>query len=336
VKEENAIFEKIAMDKDNWISKLEEKLARDGENLMVYLEGLYHSRYLTYWDYVQLETLLSLQRPLTTFPDEVIFIAYHQITELFFKLILHEVKQVIANRFQDLSFVKTHLKRIVHYFRHLAHTFDIMVYGMEKEQFLQFRTRLTPASGFQSYQFRLIEFHMTPLLNLVKSELREALAKASPEEQYAHLYWKYSNRDVRTGHKTLTMRLFEEKYDPLFQTEVKRLQGNTVYDLYLSASREVREDISLQTVMKELDLVANIYWRLSHYKAAAHYLYQDPEVIAATGGTNWQEYLPPHHQHILFFPSLWSEEERKDWGRRALYERFEKEIQSQWQNPASS
>ena len=60
-------------------------------------DGLLLSNYLTYWDYTHVETLLTLQNPKTDFPDEVIFIIYHQITELYFKLSLHELEQIGHN-----------------------------------------------------------------------------------------------------------------------------------------------------------------------------------------------------------------------------------------------
>ena len=65
-----------------------------GQDLSSYLDGLLQSDYLTYWDYIHLDTLLSLQTPKTAFPDEKIFILYHQITELYFRLILNEIEQI--------------------------------------------------------------------------------------------------------------------------------------------------------------------------------------------------------------------------------------------------
>ncbi|HSM62911.1 MAG TPA: tryptophan 2,3-dioxygenase family protein, partial [Gillisia sp.] len=73
---------------------LEEKFKNSGQDMGSYLDGLLYDKYLTYWDYISLDTLLSLQNPKTHFPDEEIFVTYHQITELYFKLILHEQKQV--------------------------------------------------------------------------------------------------------------------------------------------------------------------------------------------------------------------------------------------------
>jgi tryptophan 2,3-dioxygenase len=53
-------------------------------------------------------------------------------------------------------------------------------------------------------------------------------------------------------------------------------------------------------------------------KSAGHYLQRDPDDIKATGGTNWQKYLPPRFQRVMFFPELWSEEERAEWGKAAF------------------
>jgi tryptophan 2,3-dioxygenase len=53
-------------------------------------------------------------------------------------------------------------------------------------------------------------------------------------------------------------------------------------------------------------------------RSAGHYLQKDPEDIKATGGTNWQKYLPPRFQKIIFFPELWNEEEVTQWGSAAF------------------
>lgn len=98
------------MDKDakiaSQINKLEEKYKNSGQDLSSYLDGLLYERYLTYWDYIHLDTLLSLQVPRTHFPDEEIFIMYHQITELYFKLILHEEKQIVNQKCLVLFVIK--------------------------------------------------------------------------------------------------------------------------------------------------------------------------------------------------------------------------------------
>jgi tryptophan 2,3-dioxygenase len=80
------------------VKKLQQKYAVMGQDLSSYLDGLLHADYLTYWDYIHLDTLLSLQNPKTQFPDEKIFIVYHQITELYFNLILWEIEQNCPSR----------------------------------------------------------------------------------------------------------------------------------------------------------------------------------------------------------------------------------------------
>ncbi len=89
---------------ESQISKLQEKYKDSGQDMSSYLDGLLYQRYLTYWDYIHLDTLLSLQVPRTHFPDEEIFIMYHQITELYFKLILHEEKQIADDKSENVDF----------------------------------------------------------------------------------------------------------------------------------------------------------------------------------------------------------------------------------------
>lgn len=90
------------VDIETKIKMLTEKYDAMGQSLDAYLDGLLISNYLTYWDYTHLDTLLTLQNPKTDFPDEMIFIVYHQITELYFKLCLHELDQ-IANNGRDIQ-----------------------------------------------------------------------------------------------------------------------------------------------------------------------------------------------------------------------------------------
>src|SRR3954466_14532752 len=98
------------------IKLLDEKYQAMGQDLNSYLDGLLYADFLTYWDYIHLDTLLSLQNPKTPFPDEEIFIIYHQITELYFKLALHECKQIAEASQLTVEFFTARLKRINRYF----------------------------------------------------------------------------------------------------------------------------------------------------------------------------------------------------------------------------
>src|ERR1700743_3427682 len=194
----------------NRLEQLQQKYEAMGQDMSSYLDGLLYADFLTYWDYIHLDTLLSLQSPKTPFPDEEIFIMYHQITELYFKLTLHECKQIAAKEDLNAEFFTARLKRINNYFNALVNSFEVMVEGMEKEQFLKFRMSLLPASGFQSGQYRMIEIFATDFINLVAKDKREELRDAPIEEQFEHLYWKSGATELATGKKTLTLKQFEK------------------------------------------------------------------------------------------------------------------------------
>ena len=299
------------------IEALEKKYAAMGQDLASYLDGLLYAEYLTYWDYIHLDTLLSLQNPKTAFPDEQIFVIYHQITELYFKLCLSEFSQIADREKVDGAFLLQRVRRINNYFENLVRSFDIMVDGMEPQQFLKFRMSLLPASGFQSAQYRMIEICSTELIRLVDKDIRAGLeGTAAPVEKlFEHIYWKAGATELATGKKTLTLRQFEEKYSD----ELIRLAGEyrdkNLWKIYTSLSAEEQQDAVLINALKLLDVNVNVNWPLSHYKSAVRYLQKDPEDIAATGGTNWQKYLPPRFQKRIFYPSLWKEQELEEWGK---------------------
>ena len=78
------------------LEKLEEKFSDINQNTETHLEGLLWSKPINYWDYIQTDALLNLQIQRTTLPDEMVFIMYHQVNELLFKMILWEIDQVIS------------------------------------------------------------------------------------------------------------------------------------------------------------------------------------------------------------------------------------------------
>jgi tryptophan 2,3-dioxygenase len=297
------------------LAQLQEKYEAMGQDMNSYLDGLLHADFLTYWDYIHLDTLLSLQSPKTPFPDEEIFIIYHQITELYFKLALHECKQITEAQPLTAGFFTARLKRINRYFEALTQSFEIMVDGMEKDQFLKFRMSLLPASGFQSGQYRMIEIYATDFINLVAKDKREELAKANIDEQFEYLYWKFGATELSTGKKTLTLKQFEKKYAKAF-TELGKASVNHNFNaLYQQLKSTLQATPELENELKQLDINVNVNWPLSHYKSAVRYLNREPEEIKATGGTNWQKYLPPRFQKRIFYPSLWNVDEIDNWGK---------------------
>ncbi|QNF35133.1 tryptophan 2,3-dioxygenase [Adhaeribacter swui] len=298
------------------LKKLEEKYAALGQDLAAYLEGLYHSDFLNYWDYIHLDTLLSLQTPRTTIPDEKIFILYHQITELYFKLCLNEYEQIGNLPADALPELIQRLKRINRYFENLIDSFDVMVDGMDPNQFLQFRMALMPASGFQSVQFRMIEICSTDLQNLVDKEKRKALGlAASQDEMMGCIYWKEGATELGSGTKTLTLLQFEAKYTETLLKLALDYKNKNVWAVVKRLPEADQQNPKLIRQLKELDSNVNVNWPLMHYKSAVRYLQSEKGSIAATGGTNWQQYLPPKFQKRIFFPEIWSEQEIADWGK---------------------
>src|SRR3954469_1514354 len=115
---------------------------------------------VTYGSYLHVDDLLALQRPRSSGPehDEMLFIVIHQVYELWFKQLLHEfdrVMQLLAD--DDLHRAQHTLKRILTILKVLVAQLDILE-TMTPLEFLSFRERLAAASGFQSDQFRQIEF----------------------------------------------------------------------------------------------------------------------------------------------------------------------------------
>jgi len=297
------------------LARLQEKYEAMGQDMTSYLDGLLHADFLTYWDYIHLDTLLSLQNPKTPFPDEEIFIIYHQITELYFKLALHECKQITSKLALSIDFFTARLKRINRYFEALTQSFEIMVEGMEKDQFLKFRMSLLPASGFQSGQYRMIEIYATDFINLVARDKREELKDAPIEDHFEYIYWKFGATELSTGKKTLTLKQFEKKYAKIFIELGKANISLNFYALYHRFKTLGKSNPELEHELKQLDINANVNWPLAHYKSAVRYLNREPDEIKATGGTNWQKYLPPRFQKRIFYPELWSVEEVENWGK---------------------
>lgn len=295
---------------------LNEKYSALGQDLLSYLDGLLYADTVKYWDYIELDTLLSLQKPRTQFPDEHIFIIYHQITELYFQLALREFEQLADMENVDEKFFVDRVTRINRYFDALVLSFDIMSKGMDQKQFMQFRMSLLPASGFQSAQYRFIEMYSTDFINLVAKDHRSKYsAQSSVEAMYEHIYWKAGATELATGKKTLTLIQFEERYQNEFIALGKACVKRNLWQVYKRLTPEEQQSEKVKAVLRHNDVNVNINWPLAHYKSAVRYLNKDSADIAATGGTNWQKYLPPRFQKRIFYPELWSDKEIDDWGK---------------------
>ncbi|MBX2966120.1 MAG: tryptophan 2,3-dioxygenase [Cyclobacteriaceae bacterium] len=293
------------------INDITQKYQQLDENPETYLKGLLQAKPINYWDYIQVDTLLSLQKTRTDFKDEAIFVMYHQVTELVLKMMIHEIQQLVFENLSETTWIDK-LNRLNRYTSMLITSFDVMKYGMNYDDYNTFRSTLTPASGFQSAQFRYLEIYCTPLENLINEEGKKRLpANPVTVEWFEHIYWKDAGTNRKTGKKSLTLRQFEEKYLDSFIALANKVKGNTVAE---KAKRFSNPSGELIQKLKEFDYMYNVKWPLVHLETAQHYLDSKGETKAATGGSEWKKYLHPKFQQRKFFPEWWANDELKQWG----------------------
>ena len=304
------------MKRDEILKAIEEKYEKLGVPLETMLEGLLHSTPITYWDYIQTDALLGLQIPRTTQKDEMVFIMYHQVNELLFKMILWEIDQIsLAKETVSAKKFSKHLMRISRYFDMLCSSFDVMGDGMDVEQYLKFRNTLAPASGFQSAQYRKIEFASTELINLIDARYRDTIDRNSSfRNAFEHLYWQAAGKNHKTGEKSILIQLFEKKYMGDFIDFMEDYNECNLSKKFQQLPEDVQKNPKLIKAMRHYDYTVNVKWVLAHYNAAGKYLGGGDKDLEATGGSNWRKYMHPKYQRRIFFPYLWSKDELKNWG----------------------
>ena len=306
----------ITQETQQQLEALHQKFNALGQNTNTHLEGLLWSKPITYWDYVQTDALLSLQTQRTLLPDEMVFIMYHQVNELLFKMILWEMQQICDNPENPTTEIFTDkLMRISRYFDMLTTSFVIMKDGMEDEQYLKFRNTLTPASGFQSAQYRLIEFCSTDLINLIDNRFRAKIDRNTPyEHALEHLYWQAAGKDYHTGKKSYLLEQFEKKYKKTFLEYMEKYNTSNLWRKYKQLPEADQKNEELIKAMRHYDYTVNVTWVMQHYNTAKKYIESVPGNHEATGGSDWKKYMHPKYQRRIFFPELWSKEELENWG----------------------
>ncbi len=242
---------------------------------------------LSYGSYLHVDELLALQQPLSQPPhhDETLFIIIHQVYELWFKQIMHEIEAVIA-RLRDGELLKgsKHLRRI-HTIQGLLERQVEVLETMTPQDFNQFRDNLNPASGFQSFQFRELEF----------------LCGLKATEHLKHLEMD----EVQKGRLE------------------RRLAGRTLYDALKDALRERSFSVdthdgllaAFQSIYENEDRYPDVYglledliefderfllWRGRHIRMVERMI----GLKMGTGGSTGVSYLATTLDK-KFFPELW-------------------------------
>ena len=181
---------------------------------------------------------------------------------------------------------------------------------------MKFRNTLTPASGFQSAQYRMIEFASTDLINLIDARFRATIDRNTPyEHAFEHLYWQAAGKDHKTGEKSYLLQEFERKYKSSFLAQMKEYNTINLWQKFKQLPSEVQKNPALIKAMREYDYTVNVTWVMQHLNTAKKYIESsglgDGE---ATGGSDWKKYMHPKYQRRIFFPELWSAEELANWG----------------------
>ncbi|HYU80296.1 MAG TPA: tryptophan 2,3-dioxygenase family protein [Vicinamibacterales bacterium] len=250
---------------------------------------------VTYASYLEVDDLLSLQRPRSDEHDEVLFIVIHQVYELWFKEILHEIDYV-KRLFEadDTPRVQHTLKRVLTILKVVVAQLDILE-TMTPLEFMSFRQRLEAASGFQSDQFRQLGF--------VLGRKSHAVVERFPRESRAHreLERRYSEPTVWDA---FLRYLAREKY-PVPPSQLSRDVTSPIEpsgDVQEILIDVYRKDVKNAEVCERVvDLDEGIQeWRYRHVKMVERTIGAKP----GTGGSSGAEYLRGTVGDPLY-PDLW-------------------------------
>jgi tryptophan 2,3-dioxygenase len=253
---------------------------------------------LSYGEYLGLDKLLEAQRPLTAHHDEMMFIIVHQTSELWMRLFRHELSAVVECVQKDnLDPSFKMLTRIAHVQTQLTATWDVLS-TMTPAEYSAFRNALGRSSGFQSFQYRMLEFMLgnkhSSLVDVhqrdpqAQEQLRRALHAPSLYDEVLRLL-------SRRGYgipESLLSRDFSEPYQSNKQVAGAWLgvyhNAEADWDLYELAERLVDLDQKFQL------------WRAHHVKTVERIIGMKP----GTGGTSGVNYLMKALE-LKFFPELW-------------------------------
>ncbi len=252
----------------------------------------------TYGDYLRLDALLTCQQPKTGHHDEMMFVIIHQATELWMKLILHEtVAATACVAADDLEQAQKMLARISRIEAQLIQSWDVLS-TLTPTEYLNFRDQLGQASGFQSWQYRMIEFALgnknARLLAAhadrpeIHARLQAALARPSLYDEVLRLL-------ARRGF-TIAADHLERDWSQPYQAD------DSVHAAWLAIYRDPEQHWQLYEFAEKLIDVEDWFqqWRFRHMKTVERII----GFKRGTGGTAGVSYLR-HALDIYFFPELW-------------------------------
>jgi len=256
------------------------------------------SQSMSYGDYLQLDAVLNAQKPLSPAHDELLFIVQHQTSELWMKLMLHELRATIAHIANDeLQMAFKMLARVSKIMEQLVHAWDVLA-TMTPPEYTAMRPYLGQSSGFQSYQYRSIEF---ALGNKNRAMLRPHEHRADLLAQVQAAYEAPSLYDE-------ALRLLARRGIPVPASHLERdwtqpyAEDAGVEQAWLTVYRNPKDHWDLYQLGEELTDLEDAFrlWRFRHVTTVERVI----GFKRGTGGTGGVSYLRKMLDVVLF-PEIW-------------------------------
>ena len=256
------------------------------------------SQSMSYGDYLQLDAILSAQKPLSPAHDEMLFIVQHQTSELWMKLMLHELRAAIGHIARDeLPPAFKMLARVSKIMEQLVHAWDVLA-TMTPPEYSAMRPYLGQSSGFQSYQYRCIEFSMG---NKNRAMLKphehraDLLAQVQAAYEAPSLYDEALRLMARRGIAVPASHTERDWTQPYAESEAVEQAWLTVY-------RNPEQHWDRYQLGEELTDLEDAFrlWRFRHVTTVERVI----GFKRGTGGTGGVSYLRKMLDVVLF-PEIW-------------------------------
>ncbi|GGB50606.1 tryptophan 2,3-dioxygenase [Lentibacillus populi] len=254
---------------------------------------------MTYGDYLQLDTLLSSQKRLSDHHDEMLFIIIHHVSELWLKLIIHETKAAIkAIERDDLQASFKMLARVSKIQTQIIQAWDVLS-TLTPAEYMEFRDTLGNASGFQSYQYRLVEFvlgYKTPYILKIYQKDPEVHTILQEAYNAPGLYDVAIQALARHGF-AINNAILHRDFSKTYQRD------SSVESAWLDVYKDVEAHWDLYQLAEKLVDVEDAFqqWRFRHMKTVERIIGHKK----GTGGSSGVGYLKKVLDHY-FFPELWA------------------------------
>ncbi|WP_453934894.1 tryptophan 2,3-dioxygenase [Acidovorax temperans] len=256
------------------------------------------SKSMSYGDYLQLDAILTAQKPLSPAHDEMLFIVQHQTSELWMKLMLHELRAAIAHIARDeLPPAFKMLARVSKIMEQLVHAWDVLA-TMTPPEYSAMRPYLGQSSGFQSYQYRCIEFSMG---NKNRAMLKphehraDLLAQVQAAYEVPSLYDEALRLMARRGLAVPASHTERDWTQPY-------VENDAVEQAWLTVYRNPDKHWDLYQLGEELTDLEDAFrlWRFRHVTTVERVI----GFKRGTGGTGGVSYLRKMLDVVLF-PEIW-------------------------------